>query len=107
MRTRKGRTPDEPSGAMREAAETLAVEALAFLAADPERLGRFMALSGIGPQDLRAAAREPQFLAGVLEHVAGDERLLIDFAAHAGIKPPEVMRAAMALGGGPWERDVP
>src|SRR5262249_36350748 len=47
----------------------LAVAALGFIAAEPERLGRFLALSGIGPDSIRAAAREPQFLAGVLDHI--------------------------------------
>ena len=46
---------------------------LAFIAADPERLGRFLAATGIGPADIRAAAREPLFLAGVLDHLANNE----------------------------------
>ena len=40
------------------AAEALAVAALAFIAGEPERLGRFLAMSGIGPDSIRAAARE-------------------------------------------------
>ena len=91
----------------RGAAETLAVQALEFLAGDAERLGRFLAMSGIDPEALRAAASEPHFLAGVLDHVTSDERLLLDFATHAEIDPPVVMRAAAALGAAPWERDVP
>lgn len=89
------------------AAEALAVEALAFLAAEPERLGGFLALTGIGPDEVRSTASEPHFLAGVLDHIASDERLLLAFAAEAQIKPEAVMRAATALGGGAWERDVP
>jgi hypothetical protein len=80
-------------------AEALAVAALSFLAGEPERLGAFLALSGIGPESIRAAAREPHFLAGVLDHVASDERLLVAFAAHAGVDPAEVERAQMALAG--------
>ena len=92
---KRGRSP-APAGAdaRRHAAEALAVQALGFLAAEPERLGAFLALSGIGPDDIRTAAAEPQFLAGVLEHVAGDERLLLEFAAQAQIKPDAVMRPA-------------
>jgi len=93
-------------GAARDAAEVLAVDALSFLAAEPERLGRFLALTGIGPDEIRSAATAPHFLAGVLDHIVGDERLLIEFAAHARIKPEAVMRAAAAIGG-VWERDVP
>jgi len=90
-----------------EAAEGLAIQALTFIAGDGERLGRFLAITGIGPDQIRAAAREPHFLAGVLEHIASDERLLTDFAAEADIDPTEVGKTQAALGGGPWEREVP
>ena len=45
------------------AAEQLAIAALGFIAGEPEQLGRFLAMSGIGPDSLRDAAREPRFLA--------------------------------------------
>ncbi len=88
-------------------AEQLAVAALAFIAAEPERLGRFLAMTGIGPDFIRAAARAPQFLLGVLDHVAADEPLLLAFAAEHGIDPNEVIRARDAIAGGAWERDTP
>ncbi len=91
----------------REAAESLAVQALTFLGSDPERLGRFLSLSGLGPQSLRAAAAAPGFLAGVLEHIAGDEALLVAFAAEAGVEPAEIDRARRLLTGGDWERETP
>ena len=93
--------------APREAAENLAIQALSFIAGDAERLGRFLALTGIGPTEIRNAAREPGFLAGVLDHIASNERLLMDFAAEADVKPMTVMKARAALGAGDWERDVP
>jgi hypothetical protein len=88
------------------AAEALAVQVLTFIAADPERLGRFLAITGIGPTEIRAAARTPGFLAGVLDYVAGDEALLVAFAADAAFPPTTVEKARAALGGG-WERDTP
>ena len=39
----------------REVAEIVAVQALSFIAGDPERLGLFLAESGIGPETLRTA----------------------------------------------------
>ena len=63
------------------AAEQLAIAALGFIAGEPEQLGGFLAMSGIGPDSLREAAREPRFLAGVLDHVMADEALLLAFAA--------------------------
>ena len=92
--------------AKREAAEMLAIQALSFIAEQPENLGRFLDLTGMSPGQLRGAAQLPGFLAGVLEHMLGDENLLLAFARSAGIDPAEVARAAGALGGH-WERDVP
>jgi hypothetical protein len=90
-----------------EAAEGLAIQALTFLAGEPERLGRFLAATGIGPTEIRAAASEPGFLAGVLEYLAADDRLIASFAAETGLDPADVARAHEALGGEPWEREVP
>jgi hypothetical protein len=101
-----GASHDKGGSARREAAEALAITALAFLAADPEHLGDFLAVTGIGPESIREAARDPGFLAGVLDHLAGHEALLIAFARAEGIAPTEVERARAALGGG-WDRDTP
>ncbi len=90
----------------REAAETLAIQALGFIAAEPARLELFLRLTGIAAAEIRTAAREPGFLAGVLEHMLGDESLLIAFADSAGIDPGAVARARSALGK-EGERDVP
>jgi Protein of unknown function (DUF3572) len=82
----------------RQAAEMLAIQALAFIAEDPQRLGRFLDITGIAPEQIRTAARESGFLAGVLEHMLADESLLIAFADSAGVDPAEVARARSALG---------
>lgn len=79
-------------------AERVAIDILAFLAGDQVRLNRFMAMSGIEAGQLRQAAREPAFLAGVLAHVAGDERTLIDFAAASGHSPDAAATALRVLG---------
>jgi hypothetical protein len=91
----------------RKIAENLAIQALGFLASDPERLGAFLAATGIGPDMIRKAAAEPSFLAGVLDHVCGDEGLLIAVAGHAGVTPQEVEHAQAVLSGRPWQREVP
>jgi hypothetical protein len=85
----------------RDAAAALAIRALSFIASEPERLGRFLALSGIGPESLRSAAREPGFLAGVLDHLASDDALLRDFAAQNEFDPEQVMKARELLSGEP------
>ena len=83
----------------RESAEMLAIQALSYIAQEPERLGRFLAVTGLEAQSLRDAAREPNFLLGVLDHVAGDERLLTEFATQHELTPETVIRARNALAG--------
>jgi hypothetical protein len=95
-----------PSRASREAAEMLAVQALGFIAEEPQSLSRFLDTSGISVDGIRTAAAEPGFLAGVLEYMLADESLLRAFADRAGIDPADVARASAALGG-VSERDVP
>jgi hypothetical protein len=90
-----------------EAAEKLAIQALTFIARDSERLGRFLAVTGIGPAEIRVASREPRFLAGVLEYLASDEKLAAAFALDAGCDPADITKAHTALGGEPWEREIP
>jgi uncharacterized protein DUF3572 len=92
--------------ASQEAAEMLAVQALAFIAEQPEHLTVFLNATGLTSAGIREAAREPGFLGGVLEHMLGDESLLLAFAASAGIDPADIARARAALGGS-WERDLP
>jgi hypothetical protein len=94
------------SSLTQEAAEGLAIQALTFIAGDGERLGRFLATTGIGPAEIRVAAREPGFLIGVLDHLAADERLLTAFAAEAGVDPSDIGKALAALGGH-WEPETP
>jgi hypothetical protein len=97
---------DKKDTARREAAETLAISALTYLAAEPEALGGFLATTGIGPEQIRTAARDPEFLSGVLDYFLSDEALLLAFAKSEGINPAEIQRARAAFGG-VWERDVP
>ncbi len=89
------------------AAESLAIQALTYLAAEPERLGRFLALTGLGPEQMRLAATQPGFLAGVLEYLGSHESLLLGFADHVGIDPAQVGRAQAILSGQRWEREIP
>ena len=82
----------------RDQAETVAIAALAFIASNEDQIGRFMAMSGLAPDDLRAQAADPQFLSGVLDFMLQDESLVVGFAAGAGMKPDAVMRARQAFG---------
>lgn len=81
-------------------AETLAARALAWMAADADLIGRFLALSGAGPAELRARAAEPEFLGFVLDFLLADEAMLLAFAEAEGVRPELVTRARAALPGG-------
>ncbi|TCR62116.1 DUF3572 domain-containing protein [Bosea sp. BK604] len=86
--------------------DTLALRALGFLAAEPERLEPFLAATGLGPDTLRAAASEPGFLAAVLDHLCGNESLLLEFAGNLSLNPEIVMRARESLAGPPAGDDL-
>ncbi len=91
----------------REVAEIVAIQALSFVAADPERLGRFLAETGIGPETLRKSAADPRFLASVLDFVLSDDASVKAFAKASELHPTNVAAAREVLGDPKWERDVP
>jgi hypothetical protein len=91
----------------REVAEIVAVQALSFIAGDPERLGLFLAESGIGPETLRTAAADPRFLSSVLDFVMRDDATVQAFASISQLHPTNVAAAHQALNDPKWERDVP
>jgi hypothetical protein len=81
----------------RERAQEIAIAALGYIAADPELLPRFLAITGIEPQSIRTAAQEPGFLAGVLHFIAAHEPTLMSFAESTGIQPDAIVQAMRAL----------
>jgi len=91
----------------REVAEIVAVQALSFIAGEPERLGLFLAETGIGPETLRNAAADPRFLASVLDFVMRDDATVKAFASVSQLHPTNIAAAHQALNDPEWERDVP
>jgi len=84
----------------REMAETVAAQALGWLAGDSDLLGTFMGATGVGLDDLRARSGEAQFLASVLEFVMMDDAWVVGFCDSAGLPYEAPMRARAALPGG-------
>ena len=78
-------------------AEALAAEAFAFLAAEPAQLVRFLETSGMTPQTLRGRMGDTDTLAAVLDHILGDESLLLVFTSGHDIEPRRVHLAAHTL----------
>jgi hypothetical protein len=80
--------------------ETLALQALAFIAGDDDRLERFIGLTGIDPAQLRVLAQNPAGLGAVLDYLLGWEPLLLEFAAAHELKPESIATARRRLPGG-------
>jgi len=80
-----------------DSGRSMAVAALTFLAADIERLERFLSVTGLGPNNLRAAAADPGFCGSILDYLLGDEPLLLAFVASAGLEPGDVVQASQKL----------
>lgn len=90
-----------PTGTMTlEAAQTLAISALTYLSGTPDLMQRFLALSGIEASQIRQAAQEPHFFAGVLKFFTAHEPTLLAYC-EATDTPPQSFQAALnALPGG-------
>lgn len=83
-----------------EAAEILALKAVAFIIQNDELRDRFMALSGIDEGMIKNAVQDKVFLASVLEFFVNFEPDLIVFAESEDISPDVVINAWRSLGGG-------
>ncbi|WP_022720397.1 DUF3572 domain-containing protein [Rhodopseudomonas sp. B29] len=92
---------------VRQVAEIVAIQALSFIAGEPERLGLFLAETGIGPETLRQSAADPQFLTSVLGFIMRDDAMVKAFASSVQLDPTNVAAALQVLEDKPWERDIP
>ncbi|MHC2000486.1 DUF3572 domain-containing protein [Methylobacterium sp. CM6241] len=79
-------------------AEQVAISVLGWIAEDGDRLLPFMASSGLTPDTLRESAADPAFLSAVLDHVMGDEAVLIACATALDMKPERIADAWRRLG---------
>ena len=83
----------------RESAEAIALQGLTFLASDPARMLHFLKLTGLQPDEVRSQVGSAELSLAVLEHLAGDESLLLVFAASHDVAPESVSRAVAVLEG--------
>lgn len=84
----------KPKGSSADPHET-AVTVLGWLANEPDMLGRFLALTGMEPAQLRNAVNDPGFLGGMLDFLMSHEPSLMAFCEATGT-PPEAVIAASA-----------
>jgi hypothetical protein len=83
-----------------DAAQVLALQALAWIATDDALFPDFLAQSGASPVDLRTRAPEPAFLAAVLDFLLQEDRWILDFCASQGVPATTVQMARATLSGG-------
>ncbi|MDJ1007926.1 MAG: DUF3572 domain-containing protein [Paracoccaceae bacterium] len=81
-------------------AETLAIEALGWLAGEEDLLQVFLGSAGLSSFELRARADDPELLAAVLDFVLMDDGWVQAFAAATDRAPEAALRARAALPGG-------
>jgi hypothetical protein len=72
----------------------IALRALGWILADPQRSSRFLALTGLEPDDLRVRIAEKEFHMAVLDYLAGHEADLISCAEELEIAPETIQAAA-------------
>ena len=72
---------------------TLALRALVWTLADPDRAQRFLAVTGIDPAGLRARLHDPAVLASCLHFLLANEPDLLACADELG-RPPATLAAA-------------
>ncbi|MES2906256.1 MAG: DUF3572 domain-containing protein [Pseudomonadota bacterium] len=80
-----------------ENAIELALQALAFIAEDEDRLNAFLMQTGILPDNIRAEAQKPEFLEAVMDFMTTGDEMILGFSAHAEIAPEDILSAAHEL----------
>ena len=83
-----------------EAAETLALQALGWLLSQPEELGGFLSASGAAPGDLAHLARDPVFLAALVDYLLETDDRVLACTKDLGLPATALGEARHGLPGG-------
>ena len=83
----------------RDVAQTIAYQALAWLAGNDELCPVFLGASGGSAEDLHQNATNPAFLASVLEFITMDDAWVIAFCDSVNLAYDQPLRARYALPG--------
>jgi hypothetical protein len=83
-----------------DSAHVIALQALAWIASDDDRLARLLAESGIDTADLRSHASDPEVLGAVLDHLLGEDQAVMAFCDAHGLPYTAPLAARAALPGG-------
>ncbi|NNE82085.1 MAG: DUF3572 domain-containing protein [Silicimonas sp.] len=83
-----------------DSAEVLAIEALSWLVGNDDLLPVFLGATGATEGDIRQRAKDPEFLASVLDFLLMDDAWIQAFCASEDYGPDFPVRARAALPGG-------
>lgn len=83
-----------------EAAETFAIRALGWLAANEDLMPVFLGATGASTDDLREQASDPVFLGAVLDFIMMDDAWVIAFCDQIQAPYERIMQARQTLPGG-------
>ncbi len=86
------RTPNDPVA--------LALAALAATLGDARRAQRFLDLTGIGTDELREKAADPELLAALIRFLEAHEPDLVAVAEAIGVAPGDLVEARLSMEGG-------
>ncbi|WGW05595.1 DUF3572 domain-containing protein [Tropicibacter oceani] len=84
----------------RETAETIGLQAVAWLASNDEILPVFLGATGASEGDFRENLQDPAFQGSILDFLLMDDKWIIEFCDTAGLAYDAPMRARAALPGG-------
>jgi hypothetical protein len=83
------KTPSDP--------HALALAALAATLTDERRAARFLDLTGIGTDELRARAGQPALLSSLIRFLEGHEPDLLSVSEQIGVRPEALVAARRTL----------
>jgi len=86
----------------RERAIEIGQEAVGWLLVRPERLVELVTASGLALEALPGMVDDPEFLGFALDFVLAADANVLDFAAHAGLRPEEPAQAQATLACAAW-----
>ncbi len=78
-------------------ADEIGIQALMFVASHDDLMRRFLDLSGLKADQVRAAAAEPAFFVGLFDFILGREDDVLDLASQLHIQPSAIGRARNQL----------
>ena len=83
----------------KENAYIIGLKAVTYIMGEEDLLPRFLALTGLGENDISEQLQDENFLSSCLDFLMNNEKDLLSFCDDSNIKPEVPMHASQILGG--------